>query len=892
MVDIEAIKRRVGLRQFAEQRWGMRFAYAGKGRHKALCPLHQEDTPSFVVYEDGGWFCFGACNRGGDVLDLLEAKEGLDFRGALEEAARAAGVELEGYGEDDRAAHQEARAAAKALGEAMRILEGHLQATPEALAYCLHRGWTKETIRDAHLGYAPGRETLARELRAAGVDVGARGAKAALAIPAGMLVYPHIERGRVTYLSGRMASREEKRHYNPPNEIAGPRQPYWNWVHGDEVVIVEGQADAITLGQWGIPAVALAGCGLAAAAERGVLARLAGATLVSVWPDADGKTDVIGLGAALGPLMRVMGHPPEAKDANEWLQKGAGPEDAKRLIAAAVPFVVVLARDVGATATGNNREAELRKVFRVIAEMDEFSISAYREQLCTVLGVGFRQFNALLKSLREEKEAEKKKDEALVFPVPMVGGYINDYLFELVYLPPNDTVGGNGHSGGETWFAVRTPEGEIKRMDWIEFDYGVRYVPILPSKFLSEMIVEFPTDIGPLLGTRALVQLIRQTIHKYVEVDSFFETLAAYYVLFTWLYDCFNTVPYLRALGDYGTGKSRLKDVVGAMCYRPIKANAGATISPIFRTLDRFRGTLLFDEGDFRYSDESSDFVKMFNVGYQRRQGVILRSGTKEEGFDPEVFVVYGPKILATRKEFQDKALESRCLTKRMEGYLTRDDIPLEMPNSFYDDEAVQIRNMLLRYRLEHWKPAMEPDERDLDRSVEPRLNQVTMGLKAIVDEDGLRDELNQFIREYNRELITDRGMTAASKVLEAILLTGPDGDLTMQALADQVNQLMDRENYGDEAEDGQERGGKRMSARGVGSICKGEFGLQRARETKTRRYAVVWDEKRLQALQKRFGLDDETLAQSRGRTSGTLPGFDDPPLPPDPSGARDEVMI
>jgi len=342
--------------------------------------------------------------------------------------------------------------------------------------------------------------------------------------------------------------------------------------------------------------------------------------------------------------------------------------------------------------------------------------------------------------------------------------------------------------------------------------------------------------------------------------------LAAYYVLFTWLYDCFNTVPYLRALGDYGTGKSRLKDVVGAMCYRPIKANAGATISPIFRTLDRFRGTLLFDEGDFRYSDESSDFVKMFNVGYQRRQGVILRSGDKESGFDPDVFVVYGPKILATRREFEDKALESRCLTKRMEGYLTRDDIPLEMPNAFYDEEAPMIRNMLLRYRLQHWQQAMEPDTEDLDRSIEPRLNQVTMPLKAIVDEPGLREEINGFIQAYNRELIADRGLTAASKVLEVVLALGPGGDLTMKSVCDRVNALMDYENYGEEVDEEDEgrRRRKRMTPRGIGAICKNELGLQRERDSQSRRYSVVWDEKRIRALQKRFGLDEELLKQTR----------------------------
>lgn len=39
------------------------------GRHKALCPFHREDTPSFTVFEDG-FKCFG-CDADGSNVDLL-----------------------------------------------------------------------------------------------------------------------------------------------------------------------------------------------------------------------------------------------------------------------------------------------------------------------------------------------------------------------------------------------------------------------------------------------------------------------------------------------------------------------------------------------------------------------------------------------------------------------------------------------------------------------------------------------------------------------------------------------------------------------------------------------------------------------------------------------------
>lgn len=49
--------------------FGLSFTQSGE-RYKASCPLHQDRTPSFVLYPDGHWRCF-SCNRGGDAVDLM-----------------------------------------------------------------------------------------------------------------------------------------------------------------------------------------------------------------------------------------------------------------------------------------------------------------------------------------------------------------------------------------------------------------------------------------------------------------------------------------------------------------------------------------------------------------------------------------------------------------------------------------------------------------------------------------------------------------------------------------------------------------------------------------------------------------------------------------------------
>ncbi|MDQ3694554.1 MAG: DNA primase [Chloroflexota bacterium] len=62
--------------------------------YKGLCPFHQEKTPSFVVFPDSQNFhCFG-CGKGGDALTFYMQVEHVEFREALQELARRAGIEL------------------------------------------------------------------------------------------------------------------------------------------------------------------------------------------------------------------------------------------------------------------------------------------------------------------------------------------------------------------------------------------------------------------------------------------------------------------------------------------------------------------------------------------------------------------------------------------------------------------------------------------------------------------------------------------------------------------------------------------------------------------------------------------------------------------------------
>jgi DNA primase len=54
----------------------------GSVRLVGSCPFHIDKTPSFYVFEDNHFKCFG-CGVYGDTVDFIQRLHGLDFNGAL-----------------------------------------------------------------------------------------------------------------------------------------------------------------------------------------------------------------------------------------------------------------------------------------------------------------------------------------------------------------------------------------------------------------------------------------------------------------------------------------------------------------------------------------------------------------------------------------------------------------------------------------------------------------------------------------------------------------------------------------------------------------------------------------------------------------------------------------
>ena len=134
---------------------------AGNDRMVGLCPLHDERTPSFTVSPGKQLFkCFG-CDAGGDVLRLVQLKEGLDFPAALEFLARRAGIELQREDKDPVSRHVARVVRASScrsiapLRSTPRICAPPIAEAAQAAEYLASRGINEATREHFVVGFAP-----------------------------------------------------------------------------------------------------------------------------------------------------------------------------------------------------------------------------------------------------------------------------------------------------------------------------------------------------------------------------------------------------------------------------------------------------------------------------------------------------------------------------------------------------------------------------------------------------------------------------------------------------------------------------------------------------------------------------------------------------------------
>ena len=122
--------------------------------YKALCPFHQERTPSFMVSPEKQLFhCFG-CGVGGNVFSFLMKWEKITFPEAIRNLGEKVGIPVSFSAEEERTSDykEELYRINKLVAE---IFQEELKKNKRAQAYLKGRGFDQETVATFKIGFAP-----------------------------------------------------------------------------------------------------------------------------------------------------------------------------------------------------------------------------------------------------------------------------------------------------------------------------------------------------------------------------------------------------------------------------------------------------------------------------------------------------------------------------------------------------------------------------------------------------------------------------------------------------------------------------------------------------------------------------------------------------------------
>ncbi len=241
--------------------------------YSALCPFHDEKTPSFSVNPDKQfYYCFG-CGAGGNALGFVMDYENLEFPQAVDNLAATVGLEVprEESSERDQQRREQHQALYDLLDKAAQWYGQQLRRHPEArraVDYLKQRGLSGEIAARFDLGFAPpGWDNL---MKALAQDDAGRNAltEAGLLVQndAGRrydrfrdrVIFPiRDQRGRVIAFGGRVLGDDKPKYLNSPEtpvfhkgrELYGLYQARKHNRSLQRILVVEGYMDVIALAQ-------------------------------------------------------------------------------------------------------------------------------------------------------------------------------------------------------------------------------------------------------------------------------------------------------------------------------------------------------------------------------------------------------------------------------------------------------------------------------------------------------------------------------------------------------------------------------------------------------------------------------------------------------------------
>jgi hypothetical protein len=193
-----------------------------------------------------------------------------------------------------------------------------------------------------------------------------------------------------------------------------------------------------------------------------------------------------------------------------------------------------------------------------------------------------------------------------------------------------------------------------------------------------------------------LLSKIVKLLNTHVVLPKGSDVAISLWIMLTYCYDQFRILPILGIISPQKRcGKTTLLEIIASLSYRALPAS-NISSPAVFRSIDKFRPTLLVDEAD-SFLKGNEELRGVLNSGHTKSSAYVIRCDGDDN--DPKKFSTWGPKAIAAIGKLPGTISDRAILVKlkRKAANERREKIGAK-----FDQRAETLRRMCLRWALDH----------------------------------------------------------------------------------------------------------------------------------------------------------------------------------------------